>query len=256
MSRSMILLALACLGLCAQEKKGVPPLQNEERPEKIQRIVELQHQKPAEVAALLSNSGVEVRASEPLKAISLYGPKNLVEALEAEIRRLDKPVMVTSRNIELVAYFILASPKGSAGGPLPKELEPVAKQLESIFAMKDFRLFETAFVRVREGTDIMTNGSAQVPAADGAAPPSGYQMRAQSASITHAGAARVVRLDRFHFSIRVPYPAGPAGQYNSSEVAFFTNLDIREGQKVVVGQSKVGPGDAALVLVLTARVVD
>lgn len=255
MTRPMVLLALACLGLCAQEKE-IPLLQKEERPEIVQRIVELQHQKPAEIGALLSNSGVQVRASEPLKAISLYGPKNLVEALEAEIRRLDKPVMVTWRNIDLVAYFMLTSTKGGAGGALPKELEPVARQLESIFGMRDFRLFETAFMRAREGTPMETSGSVQVPVSGSGFPPSNYQIRCRSTSISHMGTSRVIRLDDFRFGIRVPYTLPSSAQFQFSDVVLNTNLDIREGQKVVVGQSRVGEGDASLVLVLTARVTE
>jgi hypothetical protein len=256
MTRWMVLLAAPLLWLSAQEQKETPPLMKEERPAMIQRLVEVQHQKVNDIAVLLAHPAVSIRPSEPLRAISLYGPKDLVEGLEAEIRRLDKPVMVTSRNIELVAHLMLASPKGSGGGSLPKELEPLAKQLESIFGMKEFRLFETAFLRVREGTPIETSGSTQVPVTEAPVPPSSYLLRSQTTAISNTGASRVIRLDGFRFSIRIPYSTGSAGQFQFSDVGFNTNLDIREGQKVVVGHSKAAQGDSALVLVLTARVVD
>jgi len=256
MTRRTLLLATAALWLSAQEKKEAPPLAKEERPAMVQRVVEIQHQKVSEIANLLSGTGVSVRPSEPLRAISLYGPKDLVEALETEIRRLDKPVMVTSRNIELVAYLMLASPRGSGGGSLPKELEPVARQLESVFAMREFRLFETLFLRLREGTPVEASGSTQMPVAETPVPPSSYFMKSRTTAIASMGGSRVIRLDDFRFGIRVPYSSGSAGQFQFADVGFNTNLDIREGQKVVVGHSKAAQGDSAIVLVLTARVVD
>lgn len=253
MSRLLLILALAALPLAAQDKPAGPPTP---QPEYVQRVVEVQHQKVNEIANLLGGSGVTMRPNEHFRAISLYGPKELVEATVAEIKRLDKPVMQTSRNVELVAYLILASPKGTAGDAVPSDLEPVVKQLQSIFGLRDFRLFETALIRVREGSAIETSGSAQMPASDADLPTSLYQIRCTSTAISAAGAQRTVRLDNFRLNIRVPYRTGGSGVFNYADLGFNTHLDVREGQKVVVGQSKVGQGDSALVLVLTARVAE
>jgi hypothetical protein len=39
-------------------------------------------------------------------------------------------------------------------------------------------------------------------------------------------------------------------------LGFDTDLNLREGQKVVVGKSHIGAGNSALILVLSARVVE
>jgi hypothetical protein len=39
-------------------------------------------------------------------------------------------------------------------------------------------------------------------------------------------------------------------------LGFDTDLRIPEGQKVVVGKSHIGPGNEAMILVLSARVVE
>lgn len=247
-----LLLALAGVAPAAQEPSSEAA---KPQPGMIQKVVEVQHQKVQEIANLLANSAVAVKPNEHFRAISLYGPKDLVEALEIEIRRLDKPIMVTSRNIELVGYLILAASKGTAGQAVPKDLEPVVKQLQNVFGFQDFRLFETAFMRNREGTQIEASGNARMLVVE-QSPPASYSIRCLSTSISTTGDTRTIRLDGFRFGIRAPYSVGTSGQFQFAEIGFITNLDIREGQKVVVGQSRVGEGEWALVLVLTARVAE
>jgi hypothetical protein len=50
-------------------------------------------------------------------------------------------------------------------------------------------------------------------------------------------------------------PSGVTG-YESIEAGFGTNVDVREGQKVVVGKAAVGGTNTALILVITAKVLE
>ena len=43
---------------------------------------------------------------------------------------------------------------------------------------------------------------------------------------------------------------------DSPDAGFGTDVDVREGQKVVVGKAAVGGTNSALILVITARVLE
>ncbi len=55
--------------------------------------------------------------------------------------------------------------------------------------------------------------------------------------------------------MRVPITTGP-GQFQYQEVGINTDLDVREGQKVVVGKTNMDSSDRALIVVVTAKVVE
>jgi hypothetical protein len=65
------------------------------------------------------------------------------------------------------------------------------------------------------------------------------------------------------FGLEIPMPVGPPPPDNSKPrsvqyrtIGLSSNMDIRDGQYVVVGKSGLGDSNDALVLVLTAKVVD
>ena len=147
----------------------------------------------------------------------------------------------------------------------------MAKQLRSVFGYTDFKLLDSTIVRVREGVSAETSGNAgQMDASQPGMPPSFYQLRFKSARLTPGDKGNMIRIDGFRFGVRIPYATGSfqpgAGgqgvsplvstQYQFSEVGFNTELDVREGQKVVVGKSKVDSSGSAFVLVVTAKAVD
>ena len=73
----------------------------------------------------------------------------------------------------------------------------------------------------------------------------------------------MIRIDGFRFSVRLPYLTGTMNmngkelpQHGYNDISFSTELDVREGQKAVVGKSRVDNAGNALVLVVTAKGVD
>jgi hypothetical protein len=166
--------------------------------------------------------------------------------------------------------MLMAAPKGTAGDALPAELDPVAKQLKAVFGYNDLRLLDSALIRTREGIPAEAAGNAgitnpQVPNAS-----STYQLRIAKSFVTPSDRGALIKLDGFRFSIRVPYPTTVfqttqgsgvtpppiPTQFQYSDVGFNTELDIREGQKVVVGKAKVDNTGSAFILVLTAKALD
>jgi hypothetical protein len=67
----------------------------------------------------------------------------------------------------------------------------------------------------------------------------------------------VIRVDDFHFDLRVPDCIDPeCKQSNTLNVSYRTNLDMREGQLVVVGKSKADGSHRSIIVIVSARVAD
>ena len=56
------------------------------------------------------------------------------------------------------------------------------------------------------------------------------------------------------FGARIPFGTAPNFQFTES--GFNADLDVREGQKVVVGKTGIGSSTEALILVVMAKVVE
>jgi hypothetical protein len=63
-----------------------------------------------------------------------------------------------------------------------------------------------------------------------------------------------IRATNVRFNVKVPIPI-TTSTWQFVDVRIRADVDIREGQYVVVGKTGLGRSDNALILVLTARVV-
>lgn len=221
------------------------------------------------VRSVCEGKNTRVIQNPKLGAISVgtTTPSDLAAA-EQIIKRYDVPSGAIpqsgNRNIELVAYMLMAAPKGTAGEALPAELNPVAKQLKAVFGYNDLRLLDSSLIRTREGVRAEASGNVGITIPGVTDNTALYQWRVAKALITSTERGNVIKLDGFVFSIRVPYAIGigqpgqtpTSTQTAYSQIGFNTELDIREGQKVVVGKNKVDNTDSAFILVLTAKALD
>ena len=133
------------------------------------------------------------------------------------------------------------------GDQLPDALASTAKQLHGVFAYKGYNLLESFVLRGRDG---------QGGSADGTIKNSTYSFRYQRASALD-GSPKIVTLQNLSLQIRMPTGMrNDKGQpeYKTSGVS--TDIDIRDGQKVVVGKSDMNNGESPLILVVTAKVVE
>ncbi|WP_321476213.1 hypothetical protein [uncultured Paludibaculum sp.] len=206
----------------------------------------------------------KVNANKELKALSV-GTYNDFDMQTAEelVKRYDVPrgsAPSGNRNIELIAYLMMAAPTGNVGDAVPADLDPVVKQLKNLFGYTDFRLLDSAVLRAREGQEAETSGNVgriteQIPRI------ASYQLSYRNAAVVASDQTVVIRFDKFRFHLRLPIASGvdangkPNG-FEVSDIGFSTNLDIRAGQKVVVGKAKTGSDKTAFILVLTAKAVD
>lgn len=229
----------------------------EDRRDWTTKIFQLKHIDPVALRNVLSTFRGAAVPDRDLKVLSWTGPKELAPAVEEAVRRLDVPPPAVP-NVELTFYLLAGSRKGTGGEPLPDDLEGVAKQLKGIFRLSQVSLLETTFIRARDGSSGKTEGVIR-SGQDGDAPTT-YTLSFYPASISRDERGAIVRLSHLGVLLRVPVTttlldsSHKAVQYHDASLN--TDIELREGQKVVVGKATVDGSADTLFLVATAKVVD
>ena len=222
--------------------------------EQVSRVVQLRHIPPGSVQvvlSILSAGKVNFQSDPNANYIAMRGPLELVDAMEAAIKKLDVPAPA-AKNIELTFHMLLASPQGETQAIAP-ELAGVAQQLRNVFGLKSVRVLETAVLRGREGKGGETQGFMSAPVKVDA--PATYGLRYINSAVSAGDKGPNIRIDVLRFNARIPI-ASSAGQIQFYEALISTDVDIREGQKVVVGKSSIDSAAQSIFLVVTAKVVD
>jgi hypothetical protein len=224
-----------------------------------QRVIELKNTSDyGRLEAFVSAFGVGIKPSPNERFIVLRGTKEQLDAAEAAIRKIDVP----KKDIEVVFQIVSAG----GGGPdkIPADLEPVIKQLKKTLVYQGYRLVDTIEVRTREGKP--ANASSVVELSDANSLTATYSVQFIPALASDEKGV-VVRLDDLRFGAHVPIlppraanaPAGTGavvtGSFSYAEAGFHQSVDVREGQKVVVGRANLSGKEGAYFLIVTANIV-
>jgi hypothetical protein len=216
------------------------------------------------VAGVMQSNTTRIRENVELRAISVgtYLPADM-RAAEELIKRFDVPraaPAVGSSDIELTFYILTAAHQGAAGEALPADLDSVARQLKNAFGYTDIRLLESGLLRAAEKRFALINGRITSPNSKFPGVSGGYTFSVKAIGVGPGQKGRVLHLDELHFVMNVPERMlkDKDGQpyVGHAHIELRSDLDIREGQKIVVGKTKAEGMDGAVFLVLTARVVD
>jgi len=244
MKNLLIVLALMALPLAAQDQKKEEPKEPQ-----VQKLFVLKYADPNQVNNLIRPFTTNANPNEAMHAIAVSATAGAMAAIEDAIKRLDVP-SAAAQDVELTAYLLVGSDSdGASTGPLPKELDSVLAQLKATFAYKNYRLGDILLMRGRTG---QVNGGAlnatahgwRVPIGNGSSSEVTTRFQVNQLSLSPDGAVHVDGL-------RMTCSLGSSGA--PYEVALNTDVDIKEGQKVVVGKMGVTQNEA-LFLVLMARV--
>jgi len=235
---AILLTAMSCLR--AQEPKV----------EIVTKVFQLKYADTPRVAKLLNRSGVVW--DDQLRTLVVSRPKSDMAEIEQMIQRFDVPPPPV-QNIDVTIYLMSALGTPSTGA-VPPELEAVVKQLRSTFPYKGYQLIDTEVMRVRAGQGGEVSGVVDgAPSLDGNKTIS--QVKFRSASVSTDEKGRTIRIDRLSVGFRVPVRSGEK-QYTYIDTGINTDVDVREGQKVVVGKANMDGSDRASIVVLTAKVVE
>ncbi|MGB9457798.1 MAG: hypothetical protein WCB12_17235 [Bryobacteraceae bacterium] len=258
MKRIAAVLMLAALSWAAQDNKNAqtkPPAVSDEqvnrmveerlakRAASVEKLFVLKYADPGPVMALVRALGGQGNENIQMRAIAVTAEKGAMAVIEDAVKQLDVP-SAAPKNIELTVNLIMGSDAESGlGNPVPKELESVVTQLKGAFPFKNYRQVDLIELRSRTGELAAANSES------GATGPGPGTVVLTHFMIRRVGLAQdgsTVRLDGMEASIRWPDLGHPLN-LNAS-------VDVKEGEKVVVGRIGVSH-DQALFVVLTAHVV-
>jgi len=239
---------MGCLGgAVAQEQNPQPPQQKPAN--LITRTVEVKYADLYQIARTLDPiakaNGTIITADSRAKVLLLTGSPEQISGMESLVRRLDT-TPAPEKNIELTVYLLTASDSSGASQNVPPQLEPALKQLRSIFNYKSYQLLDTIFMRNRTLERGSTLGFLSPPESEAKSPIAiggNYSFTYSHSYLTHDEKGDLIHLDNVSLQIG-----------HGSSIS--TNIDLRPGQMVVVGKSNLGTGGAALIAVVTVRVVD
>lgn len=242
MKRKLMFLLLAALPLAAQENVPKPP---------VQKLIPLKYADPRTVMDLLRVFDGQIIPNTEMHALAVKATPQSMQAIEEAVARLDTPA-AAPKDIELTIHLLVGTDlDGNIGNPLPKDMDPVATQLKNSFPFKNYRQLDILTLRSRAGQRAGTESSGGFMQFGSITKPVVTSFSINSSSIGADGTT--VRLDGLRSSSRIPVEISP-GSFNNQDLSLNTDLDIREGQKVVVGRMGINR-EQALFLVLTARVV-
>lgn len=230
----------------------------------ITEVIRIHYGDAVQIADILRHIvGFNVASDNTLNAVILRGPHPDVESAEQTIKELDvPPATTTNGDIELIVHVI-----GGSNESLPAPVDtssstmgPVVKQLKAIFPFKSYEILSTVLMRSQQGRGAMNSGLIKYPFGDnGSSYPDHYRIFYETSSVSAASAKTMIHLRNFRFEGKVTvvtHGSSNTSQLQSFDVAVGSDIDLRPGQQVVVGNTNVANGDSALFIVLTARLVD
>jgi hypothetical protein len=232
----------------------------QEPPKSTQAIIDVKYADPNRLVDLLRQTfNANMRADSSLHVIGVSGPPDLVAAVTVAIQKLDVPLSAEP-DVELAVYLISGVAQGTATDDVPQELASTIKQLHGMFAYKSYKLSDTLVLRGRTGRPY--NG--RETETEGVLPGTAnlnYHLNYNSLEVS-PGNPRTVHINGLGFSLLGPTVTTTDKTKNTSTsqtqtpARIFTDLDVKEGQKTVVGKSSVNSAGDALILVIVPKIVD
>ena len=228
------------------------PIFAQQKPESRTTMITLKYADPQAISGVIRMFEVNVNTNSQFKIISISGMSDKVAAAEDAIRRLD----VAPKTVELVVHFVVGSDQPNlTGAAVPADVREVINQLKNTFTFKDYRMLDTLSLRTRAGSSAQTSGIL-----GGGPNPRLSQFSVNNTTVSDDG---TIRIDRMHAGLRMPhiFPRADSKTGAVENKLEYTNtgidqdVDVKEGQKVVVGRSSLEGPEKALFLILTAKVI-
>ena len=135
--------------------------------------------------------------------------------------------------------------------------------LKAAFVYQGYRVIDMLFVRSREGSYGVASGvmprpdsTAGTSSPQNAGAMSFFQVDFRSTSLSAEPKGTIVHIDQLKINGRIPTGGDGKGGIAYSNAGVEADVDVREGQKVVVGKANVDGKDGAIFMIVTAKVVD
>lgn len=250
-----LLLLLAVAAFAGDEKKAEEF--NTTREFK-NRVFDVRNRSPRDLytsIALLGSGfkGAAMNVNQEMHTITVRDFPENIAAIEDALKRLDRPAADTP-DIELKISVLIASKTPLKASPVPDELAPVLKQLQSTLRYTDYGLMTTTVHRTTTGRGLDGSGVADAALLGltvNQERPVLYRYKLRDIAGALSQERPAIDIGNFEFSMNVPIVlGGGAVQYQS--VGFETPVSIHQNEKVVIGTTTMG--DKALIVVVVASV--
>lgn len=217
----------------------------------------------------LMNQRVSISVDRTFKtAIIRPGPRTPTadEMARAEtlLQRYDvpSPPPTPAPTVDFVAYLVRAYTRTGPGDtpppggqPLPPALQEAVTEMKKTFNYTDFHMLDTVETEVHQHAHIenmfpgAVGGTAAQREITGITP---YFYEIDYGDTLLSADRKTVLVENFKFTVRIPVQSATNMQYQNSGIT--TNVEIKEGQKLVLGKVRLGFNDPSyLFLVLTVR---
>jgi hypothetical protein len=202
----------------------------------VQKVFTLKHVRVDDMARVLSVFPAEISGMERgnMHVLSVSAAPAVVAAIEETIKRLDVPLPAV-RSVDLTAYVLECSPPGD-GGTVQADLQDVVAQLKRTFNYSGCVVGRTLFTRASDGSRL------QMDSREGSA---GMYSLSAMLQVDSTEPTVVIRLRQLYFNNSGPTQGG---RLNG-------DIDIRDGQKVVLGRLGATESGKHQIVVLAAMLV-
>jgi hypothetical protein len=215
------------------------------------KIFEVKYREPSSIANVLRQlgsgfKGAGISANNEFKTLTVRDfPENLA-TIEEAIKRLDTPAAPRS-SVQMHIHVLLASNRSptTPAVEIPLELKDVITELRGTLTYRNYELITSVLQRLTE-TNRGLNGSglAQIPGSQSSVTTAPYEYYVNQLSfVPNASGTQAIQIQDFTFVL--------TGEGIRGRVQ--TALNLRDGEKVVVGTATIN--DRALIVVLIPRIV-
>lgn len=218
------------------------------------KIFDVKHREPNVLVNALRPlgsgfKGATISWSDEFRTLTVRDFPENIAAIEEAIKRLDTP-QPPQPDIELRMHVLIASNVEGVASQYPADLADVLKQMQATLNYKSYSNIASVVQRVRAGSrNINLTGTADIAAKilEIDRPiTANYEYRVHSVALaSESSGGYSVQLGEQEFSFVGPGPVGRA--------VIHTDLNLRNGEKIVVGTATLG--NKGLILVLSARVI-
>jgi hypothetical protein len=229
------------------------------------RVFEIKHRDPINLVRVLMPlgsgfKGATMSSNQDFKTITVRDFPENIAAVEEAVKRLDAPEPARP-GIEFHVHILVGtnSPTYSPPNEYPEELNAVIKQLQTTINYKYYHLMTTQVLRAKEqglrtasvkGVSELTLRSDLQASKN----PIFYDFNFDNITLDAAtSTAAKIQVGQFGFTMRVPLIMGSQGQLQYENIGFSTPVNMREGEKVVVGTTSME--NKGIVVVLTGSIM-
>lgn len=213
------------------------------------KVFEVKYRDPSSIASVVRHlgsgfQGAAMSTNSEFKTLTVRDfPENLA-TIEEAIKRLD--IAAAPRpNIEMRMHVLLASngPGPGTTGEIPAELKDVLTQLRGTLAYRNYEVITSVLQRLTETPNVLNgSGQAQIPGQQPTRAQYEYYIHSLSIQPSSSGSP-LIQIREFGFTLTGEGIRGRVG----------TALNLRDGEKVVVGTATIN--DRAFIVVLIPKIM-